>query len=67
MTLPKLDCNLDKDGNPVLFEIDAAGIKRKVATLLPDGSIRFESSYENRSEAEKEAFEKAIKNCPRSK
>ena len=64
MSESKLDCGFDENGNPVLYEIDSAGNRRKVATLLKDGTVKFEPSYENRSEQEKDGFRKAIILCP---
>ncbi len=65
MSEPKLECKLDANKNPILYEIDSRGNRRKVATLYSDGHIIFEETYESRSVAEKDAFRKAIRLCPK--
>lgn len=62
-----LKCDFDENGNPILYETDSAGIRRKVCTKLKDGTIVFESSYDKFDEPQKEIYRKMINGCPTQK
>jgi hypothetical protein len=64
MTTPNFKCDFDEDRNAVLYEIDSARVRRKVATKLKDGRIVFEPSYDKLSESQKEGYRIAINTCP---
>lgn len=56
----ELKFDFDEDHNIVLYEIDSAHIRRKVATKFKDGRIVFEPSYDKQSDVQKDAFKAAM-------
>ena len=63
--IANLDCGIDENENTTLFEIDSTGNRKKVATLLSGGSVKFKPSYNVRSKEEKDAFIQALRSCHR--